>query len=89
MVHLPLPRGISQLGHKKHDQSTPSNGSGNGSGNGNTSRRSSPPNNRSTHSLNTDVDQKPLVLKVYVIKVLDLPLVDMAQVPNNIRRLET
>ncbi|EXJ79249.1 phosphatidylserine decarboxylase [Capronia epimyces CBS 606.96] len=75
MVHLPLPRGISQLGHKKQDQGAASNGD--------SSRRPSPPNNSSNISINTQVDQKPLILKLYVIKVLDLPSVDMAQIPNS------
>ncbi|KIW30450.1 phosphatidylserine decarboxylase [Cladophialophora immunda] len=71
MVHISLPRGLSQLGgikHKDKDQ-----GASGSAGNGNGSRRPSPPglgsNNNSTVAL---VDQKPLILKVYVIKARNL-----------------
>jgi hypothetical protein len=67
MVHISLPRGLSSLGKNK-DKDHAGNGAGaNGDGGG----RPSPPrlasNNNSTAAL---VDQKPLILKVYVIKVL-------------------
>ncbi|KAJ4514686.1 phosphatidylserine decarboxylase [Exophiala dermatitidis] len=68
MVHIPLVRTISHLGHKKHEQGGASNGEG--------SQRSSPPNNASSTSLNTQVDQKPLILKVYVIKARNLAAKD-------------
>ncbi|KIX95963.1 uncharacterized protein Z520_08218 [Fonsecaea multimorphosa CBS 102226] len=71
MVHISLPRGLSQLGgikHKDKDQ-----GAGGAAPGGNGSRRPSPPglgsNNNSTVAL---VDQKPLILKVYVIKARNL-----------------
>ena len=67
MVHISLPRGLSHLGHKNKDKDNAANGSApTGDGEG----RPSPPrlgsNNNSTHAL---VDQKPLILKVFVIKV--------------------
>lgn len=68
MVHISLPRGISHLGHKNKDRDQGATGGANG--NGDTGRRPSPPglgsSNNSTHAL---VDQKPLILKVYIIKV--------------------
>jgi hypothetical protein len=69
MVHITLPRGLSHLGHKNKDKDQPLNGS---TFNGEHARRSSPSglgigsNNNSSAAL---VDSKPLILKVYVIKV--------------------
>ena len=69
MVHITLPRSISHLGQKNKDQG-PSAGPANGNG----GRRPSPPRLVSSISTNTIPDHKPLVLKVYVIKVLTIPL---------------
>ncbi|KAH0836106.1 Phosphatidylserine decarboxylase proenzyme 3 [Fonsecaea pedrosoi] len=71
MVHISLPRGLSHLGGSKHkDKDQSASGS---APNGGGSRRPSPPglpsNNNSTVAL---VDQKPLILKVYVIKARNL-----------------
>ncbi|KIW72518.1 phosphatidylserine decarboxylase [Phialophora macrospora] len=74
MVHISLPRGLSSLGKNK-DKDHVGNGFGaNGDGGG----RPSPPrlggsNNNSTAAL---VDQKPLILKVYVIKARNLAAKD-------------
>lgn len=63
MVHISLPRGISHLGSKHKDKDNGAGSSGNGD------RRPSPPRLGSTASTATLSDQKPLILKVYVIKV--------------------
>ncbi|EXJ96044.1 phosphatidylserine decarboxylase [Capronia coronata CBS 617.96] len=59
---------MGHLGLKKQDQGAASSGD--------SSRRPSPPNNGSNHSLNTQPEQKPLILKVYVIKARNLAAKD-------------
>ena len=65
MVHISLPRVIPHLGskNKDKDKDTATNSNGNGDG------KPSPPGLGSTPSTVTLPDQKPLILKVYVIKV--------------------
>jgi hypothetical protein len=63
MVHISLPRGLGHLSSSKHkdkEQSNTFNGDGE-------KKHNSPP----TMAINnpTSSDQKPLILKVYVIKV--------------------
>lgn len=61
MRHISLPRGISHLGHK-HQTSAP--------GNDGAQRPSPPKRAGSASSTNAlSLEQKPLILKVYVIKV--------------------
>jgi hypothetical protein len=85
MVHISLPRGLSSLGHKHKDKDAAATASGsNGDG------RPSPPrlgsNNSSTAAL---VEQKPLILKVYVIKVPATAACHSHKITNCRRRRET
>ncbi|KAK7903838.1 phosphatidylserine decarboxylase [Exophiala xenobiotica] len=68
MVHISLPRGLSSLGKHKDNHA-----SGNGG-----HQRQEPPTNWSNNTSNTHLpsEQKPLILKVYVIKARNLAAKD-------------
>ncbi|KIX07573.1 phosphatidylserine decarboxylase [Rhinocladiella mackenziei CBS 650.93] len=68
MVHISLPRGISHRGNRNKDQNAASNSDA--------GRRPSPPRLGSGNSTPALTDQKPLILKVYVIKARNLAAKD-------------
>lgn len=67
MVHISLPRSLHNLGKSKDQASSSSTNNNNNNNNG--GQRPEPPRNGSSNYSLTSSDSKPLILKVYVVKV--------------------
>ncbi|KAJ9602390.1 phosphatidylserine decarboxylase [Cladophialophora chaetospira] len=79
MVHIHLPRGLSHIG--KHKDKDKDQADTSAAANGDHGRRPSPPrlgsnNSNNNHSSPNLIDQKPMILKVYVIKARNLAAKD-------------